>query len=82
MDVHPVSQNTDRVSRKYGNCNVNECEFFGSEADHRVLMGSYCLLTFAYFKPFLGLKYTAGPYWSKKFLIPMNIDLASKLYRS
>ena len=29
-------------------------------------MGSYRLLTFAYFKPFPGLKYMAGPDWSKK----------------
>ena len=45
-------------------------------------MGSYCLLTFAYFKPFLGLKYRAGSDWSKKFVTPMNIDFASKLYGS
>ena len=45
-------------------------------------MGSYCSLTFAYFKPFPGLKYTAGPDWSKKFVKPVNIDFASKLYLS
>ena len=39
-------------------------------------LSSYCLLTFAYFKPFPGLKYTAGPDWSKKFFEPMNIDFA------
>ena len=40
-------------------------------------MGSYRALTFAYFKPFPGLKYTAGPDWSKKFVKPMNIDYQS-----
>ena len=45
-------------------------------------MGSYCLLTFVYFKPFPGLKYTANPDGSKKFVKPMNIDFASKLYGS
>ena len=44
-----------RVSRKYRNRDVNECEFVASEADRRPLMGSYRSLTFAYFKPFLGL---------------------------
>ena len=52
------------------------------EADHRVLMESYCSLTFAYSKPFLMLKYMSGPDWSKKFVKPMNIDFASKLYGS
>ena len=36
-------------------------------------------MTFAYFKPFPGLKYTAGPDWSNKFVEPINIDFASKL---
>ena len=45
-------------------------------------MGSYCSLTFAYFKPFPGLKYMAGPDWFKKFVKLMNIDFASKLDRS
>ena len=45
-------------------------------------MGSYCLFTFAYFKPFLGLKYTAGLDWSNKSVEPMNFDFASKLYGS
>ena len=45
-------------------------------------MGSYRSLTFVYFKPFLGLKYMASPDWSKKFVRPMNIDFASKLYAS
>ena len=58
---------------------MNECEFIASKADRRVLMGSYCSLTFTYFKPFPGLKYTAGPDWSKKFVKPMNIDFALKL---
>ena len=58
---------------------MNKCEFVVSEADRRALMGSCCLLTLAYFKPFLGLKYTAGPDWSKKFVKPMSIDFASKL---
>ena len=46
------------------------------------LMGSYHSLTFAYFKPFPDLKYMASPDWSKKFIKPMNIDFALKLYRS
>ena len=58
------------------------CEFVASEADCRALMGSYLSLTFAYFKPFPGLKYTAGLDWSKKFVKPMNIDFALKLYGS
>ena len=45
-------------------------------------MGSYSSLTFAYFKPFPGLKYMTGPDWSKKFVKPMNINFASKLYGS
>ena len=66
MDVRLYfSKYGHRVSRKYGNRDV--------------LMGSYCLLTFAYFKPFPGLKYTAGPDWSEKFVKPMNIDFALKL---
>ena len=44
--------------------------------------GSYRSLTFAYFKPFPGLKYMAGPDWPEKFVKPMNIDFASKLYGS
>ena len=47
---------------------MSKCEFIASEADCGALMGSYRSLTFAYFKPFLGLKYTAGPDWSKKFV--------------
>ena len=43
-------------------------------------MGSYCSLTFAYFKSFPGLKYTAGSDWSTKFVKPLNTDFASKLY--
>ena len=83
MDVCPYSSKYGhRVSRKYGNHNVNECESIASEADRRTLMGSYRSLTFAYFKSFLGLKYTAGPDWSKKFGKPMNIDFALKLDRS
>ena len=61
-----------RVSRKY----------VESEADHSALMRSYRSLTFAYFKPFPGLKYMAGPDLSKKFVKPMNIDFALKLYES
>ena len=45
-------------------------------------MGSYRSLIFAYFKPFPGLKDTASPGWSNKFVEPMNIDYASKLYGS
>ena len=55
------------------------CEFVASEADRSALMGTYCSLTSVYFKPFPGLKYMAGPDWSKKFVKPMNIDFASKL---
>ena len=58
------------------------CEFVASEVDRSAFMGSYRLLTFAYFKPFPGLKYMAGPDWSEKFVKPMNMDFASKLYRS
>ena len=66
-DVHSYfSKYGHRVSRKYGNCDMNECEFVASEADRRALMGSYHSLTFAYFKPFRELKYTVGPDWSKK----------------
>ena len=61
---------------------MNECKFVASEADCRALMGSYHSLTFAYSKPFPGLKNTAGPDWSKKFVKPVNIDFASKLYTS
>ena len=61
---------------------MNKCEFVTSEGGRRALMGSYRLLTFAYFKPFPGLKYTAGPDWSKKFVKPMNIKFASKLRKS
>ena len=77
-----MSQNTDTVSRKFGNRDMNKCKFVASEADHRVRIGSYGSLTFAYFKPFLGMNYTAGSYWSKKFVKPMNINFASKLYGS
>ena len=45
-------------------------------------MGSCRSLTFVYFNPFPRMKYTAGPDWSKKFIEPMNIDFALKLYRS
>ena len=45
-------------------------------------MGSYSLLTFAYFKPFPELKYATGSDWSEKFVKPMNIDFAWKLYGS
>ena len=76
----PIFFKIRTVSRKYRNWDVNKCKFVASKADHRPLMGSYRSLTFAYFKPFLGLKYMAGPYWSRKVVIPMNIDFASKLY--
>ena len=55
-------------SRKYRNRDVNACEFIASEADCRALVRRYRSLTFAYFRPFPGLKYTASPDWSKKFL--------------
>ena len=80
MDVRPYfSKYGHIVSRKYRNRDLNKCELVASEADRRVLMGSYCSLTFAYFKPFPGLKYTAGPDMPDKFIEPMNIDFASKL---
>ena len=66
--------------KKYGNPDVNKCVFVASEADCRALVRGYHSLTFAYFKPFPGLKYTAGSGWSNKFVRPMNIDFASKLY--
>ena len=82
-DVRPYfSKYGHRASRKYRKCDMNKCEFVSSEANRRALMGSYCSLTFAYFKPFQGLKYMAGPDGSKQFVIPMNIDFASKLYGS
>ena len=71
-----------QVSRKYGNHDVNKCKVVASEADPRALMVRHCSLTFAYFKSFPGLKYMAGPDWSRKFVKPMNIDFASKLYGS
>ena len=71
-----VSKHGHRVSRKYGNRDVNECEFVVREADRKALTGSYRSLTFAYFKPFPGLKFTASD-WSKKFVKPMNIDFAA-----
>ena len=60
-----------RVCKKYGNWDVNELAFIASEVEH---LQSYRSLTFAYFKPFLGLNY--------KFVKPVNIDFASKLYGS
>ena len=83
MDVHLYySKCLHRVSRKYGNGYVNKCQFVASEADCRVLMGSYRSLTFVYFKPFPGLKYTAGPDWSNKFLNQWTSISHLKLYRS
>ena len=62
MDVHLYfSKYGHRVSRKYGNRDVNKCVFFAHKANRRVLMEGYRSLTFAYFKPFSGLKYMAGP---------------------
>ena len=81
MDVRLYfSKYGHRASRKYANHDVNECEFVASEVSRRALMGSYRSLTCAYFKSFPGMKYTACPDWSKKFVKPMNIDFASKLY--
>ena len=51
------------------------CEFGVREADRRALMGNYRSLTFAYFKPFPGLKYMAGPDWSKKFVSQWTMTL-------
>ena len=65
---------------------MNKCEFVASEAERSALMGSYRSsalmesyrsLTFAYFKPFPGLKYTTNPDWSNKFVKPMNVNFAS-----
>ena len=68
-DVHPYfSKHGYRVSRKYGNRDENECKFVASDADYRALMWSYRSVTFAYFKPYPWLKYTAGPDWSKTLL--------------
>ena len=54
-DVHPYFWKCGhRVSRKYGNHDVNEYEFVASEADHRALMGSYHSLTFAFSNHFQG----------------------------
>ena len=70
-----------KVSRKYGNHGVVECKFIASEVDHWIWW-SYCLLTFAYVKPFPGLKYTADPDWSKKFLNWWTSTFYSKFYGS
>ena len=51
------SKYRQRVSRNYRNRSVNKCEFIASEVE---CWWSYCSLTFAYFKAFPGLKYTAG----------------------
>ena len=65
-EVHPYFlKYRHRVSKKYGN-RRERCKFVASEAYRSVLMESYRPLTFAYFKPFPGLKYTAGPDWSRK----------------
>ena len=75
-DVCPYfSKYRHRVSRKYGNWDMNKCKLVASEVGRRELMGSYRSLTFAYFKPFPGLR-------SNKFVKPVNIDFASKLYGS
>ena len=66
------------ISRKYRNHDMNKCKFIAREADCRALIGNYHSLTFAYFKPFLRLKYTASPDWSKKFVKPLNVDFALK----
>ena len=80
-DVRPhFSKYGHRVSRKCRNRDVNRCEFVATEADCRALSGSFRSLTFADFKSFTGLKYTAGPDWSKQCVKPVNIDFASKLY--
>ena len=42
---------------------------------------SYRSLRFACLKPFAGLKYTAIPAWSKKFLKQININLAFEALR-
>ena len=71
----------NRVSRKYGNRDVNDASLLPAKPI-LALMGSYHSLTFVYFKPFPGLKYKAGPDWSEKFVKPVNISFASKLYES
>ena len=83
MEVRPYFSKYRHYSfQKVRKSRRERCEFVASEADGSVLMGSYHSLTFAYFKPYLGLKYMTGPDWSKKFVKPVNIDFASKLYRS
>ena len=78
-----ISQNSDiHFSENTEIMTWTNVSLFASEADRRPLMGSYLSLTFAYFKPFPVLKYTIGPDWSKKFVKPMNIDFAWKLYGS
>ena len=68
MEARPYfSKFGHRVSRKYWNRDVNNASLLPVKPI-LALMGSYRLLTFAYFKPFPGLKYTAGPDWSKKFV--------------
>ena len=58
------------------------CEQMQVRCQRSTFMGSYHSLTFAYFKPLPRLKYTANPFWLKKFVKPVNINFASKLYRN
>ena len=63
--VHPYFEKYGHgVSRTYGNRDINNASLLPGKPI-LALMGSYRLLIFAYFKPFPGLKYMAGPDWSK-----------------
>ena len=74
----------DFISTEIGQC--TDVRPYFSKSGHRVSRKyGHCdvndALTFAYFKPFFGLRYTAGPDWSRKFVKPMNIDFAFKALR-
>ena len=68
----------ERVYRKYGNHGVDKCKFVASEVDHLALV-ELLFVEIVYFKSFMGLKYMAGPDWSKKFLKQCTSTLHSKL---
>ena len=68
-EVRPhVSKYGHRVSRKYENRDVNDASCLPAKPIIEYWWGSYGLVTFAYFKPFPGLKYKAGLDWSKNLL--------------
>ena len=67
MDVRMYfSKYGQRVYLKYGNQDVNECEFVASEVDGWALM-ELSLVDILIFQAISGLKYTASPDWLKKF---------------